>query len=197
MTAQTIFILVHSGKQHSCPVAGADSAHISLRGPNRRRRRERNHLIRAVRAMAIHASSMTITVQDPSFSSVMKIRSRGRRMAYLRHLRHHIRSRRRHQRSAVVTRHAILGRGVKAGRGGRCRAQQPRRRGGIMIRMARGACIKSHRAVNANVRIRRRLIRSSLMNAVRPACKRIGLTCQHAVRIMTRQTHLSAGAIAD
>jgi hypothetical protein len=51
----------------------------------------------------------------------VKIRSCRQGMADLGHLAHHIRSRWREQRSTVVARNAILGRGIQTWRRGRSR----------------------------------------------------------------------------
>ena len=81
VAAQTIFILIDRWNERGDAIERADAGRSRLRRTQCRRRRKLQFRIRGVRVVAIHASRMPVVVQHGGFGRIVKVISRGQRMA--------------------------------------------------------------------------------------------------------------------
>ena len=81
MAAEAAFILIHGGGEHADAVTGIDAGNVFLRNANQGRWWKQPHLGRSMRAVAVHACSVTIVIQQSRFGSIVWTGRRWKRVA--------------------------------------------------------------------------------------------------------------------
>ena len=196
VTTQTSFILIDGRNDRGNAIERADAGRARLRRPNGGRRGKLQFRVGSMRAVAIHTSRMPVVVEQRRLGGIVEVIARRQGMTYLRDLGHDVGNRGRQIRSSAMAGHASLGHGIVRGSRGRGGSQQACRSNRIMRHVARRARIHADGRISTGVRVRRNLVRSRLVDAVRESCQRIDLSLHHAVRIVTRQTHLRVRTVA-